>query len=169
MRSLCGYRTGGNANTSDNNDALSKELGRELFDVLGVSHDRPGPDDPGHALERCVSQHLAELRPDLLIGESSTATAFEQYEHLSAFPRYRRGHRRSEQSLAPLHDAVGELASPGERALLQGLLHKAAAAFHEQDDLALKLLAHMPEEALLKIDITVGEPHLPRLPRLHVI
>lgn len=168
MRSLCGYRSGGNPNTSDNSDAGSKELGREVFDVLGVPHAQPGPVDPGRALEEQVLQHLAEIRPDLMVGQSSSATLFEQYEHMAAFPRYKRGHRRSEEALAPLIEAGDTLASPLERETIRGLLEKATTAFQEQDDLALELLAHMPEEALLKIDITVGEPQPSRLPRLQV-
>ncbi|MCO8274595.1 hypothetical protein M1L60_28765 [Actinoplanes sp. TRM 88003] len=158
MNSLCGYRLGGNPNTSDNSDALSKELGHELFEVLGVPRDQAGPADPGAALEERVLAHLADLRPDLLIARSRSAAQFEQYEHLAVFPRYRRGHRRSEAALTPLVEASEELTSPSERTRMSALLATAVAAFHEQDDLAMALLAQMPEEALLKIDLTLAEP-----------
>jgi hypothetical protein len=167
MNALCGYRAGGNPNTSDNNDALSKEIGRTLFDVLGVPNEQAGPEDPGAALEEHVSAHLAEVRPDLLIARSRSAAHFEQYAHMAVFPRYRRGHRRSGEALAPLIEAIEGLDSRMERATIGALMARAAAAFQEQDNLAAELLAHMPEEALLKIDITVADQQ-PQLPRLQV-
>jgi hypothetical protein len=63
-------RDGGSPNTSDDSDALPREPGRELFDVLGVPRDQPGPDNAGAALEHCVSDDLAGVRPDLLTGMS---------------------------------------------------------------------------------------------------
>lgn len=64
MTSLCGYRSGGNPNTSDNSVPCRKSWVAQLFDILGIPHDEAGPGDSGSALERHVAVDLAQLRPD---------------------------------------------------------------------------------------------------------
>ncbi len=168
MPLLCGYRSGGNPNTSDNNDGLSKELGQELFRIVGVPDGQRGPDDPGAALEQQVRAHLAELRPDLRTAISASAASFEQYEHLAVFPRYRRGHQGAVLTLAPLIAASRDLSSSIEREKFLRLLDAASEAFQRQDDLAFELMEHMPQEALLKIDVTIAEPQRDTLARLQI-
>lgn len=165
---LCGFRAGGNPNTSDNGDAQSKELGRELFEVLGIPSEQPGPENAGALLEQHVRGHIAGLRPDLVIGASAPAASFEQYEHLSVFPRYRRGHQISDEALNPLVSAVASLSKIHGGAEVNKILERVTAHFRDQDLLALELIAQMPEESLLKIDITAAERRSSGPSRLHV-
>ncbi|MDR6324687.1 hypothetical protein [Actinoplanes couchii] len=96
------------------------------------------------ALEQQVQQHRAGLRRDLQFTRSASATSFEQYEHLDAFPRFKRGHQGAARTLAPPFEAGRSMGSPAERATLLGLMEEAAKAFQAQDDLAFELMEHMP-------------------------
>ncbi len=119
-------------------------------------------------MEQHICAHPRDLRPDLQVGDSMSAAAFEQYQHLAVFPRYRRGRRTAVDKLAPIEAAVERLASPMERDTLAALVHEASTWFRVQDDLVHELLPHMPEEALLHIDVTVAETGAVGAPRLHV-
>ena len=87
---------------------------------------------------------------------SNSVTSFDQYEPLAGFPRYEHGHRCSEATLATSIQAAESLASrPNERPAQPD--RECRDRVQEHDDLALDLLAHTSEEALPRIDITVGE------------
>ncbi len=157
VRDLCGYRLNGNPNTSDNNDQQSKHIGRQLFQVLGVPEDQAGPFDAGAALEEKLRSHLEGLRPDLQIRRSRPVTDFEQYAHLSVFPAFRKGHSSTEQHLIGLQRIAADLAGT---ALETPLTHEIALLrmrLQQQDALVTDLVGQMPEEALLKVDVTVAE------------
>jgi hypothetical protein len=165
---LAGYRSNGNPNTSDNNDAGSINLGRALFDVLGVPHSQPGPVDAGDALEEAVRAHLASLRPDLLVQRGQPALVFDQYAHLAVIKEFRRGYRAGEGMLAHLRAEVERVEDSKLMERLIAGLDLASADLRFQDELVAEMLAQMPEESLLKVDVTVGEPREEGLPLLAV-
>jgi len=164
---LCGYRANGNPNTSDNSDQQSKDIGLAMFDELGVPAGRPAPPDAGSALEEAVRLHLVSVRPDLVIERSRPATDFDQYAHLSVFPTFRRANVSTETSLARLAEAIATVDSLEARVSLSAELARARASLQRQDALVGELVSNMPEEALLKVDITVAEPRPGGLPLVH--
>lgn len=164
---LCGYRESGNPNTSDNNDKQSISWGHALFEQLGVASDAIGPSDVGRAMESTVAAHLADVRPDLFVGSSQQALTFDQYAHLAVFRNFSRAYK---DPGVVLEDGVASLLT-GEkdrekRALLRAI-RKAAIAVRLNHDLVDDLTEAMPEESLLKVDVTVAEEHEPH-PRLLV-
>lgn len=154
---LAGYRKTGHPNASDKNDKGSIRIGEALFDVMGVPRTQPGPGDAGKALEEAVKLHLRTLRPDLLIERGQSALSFEQYAHLSVFPTFRKEHRPAEGLLAKVVQAIGCVPDQKTQAKLKKSLDAALANLRRQDELVVELLAQMPEESLLKVDVTVGE------------
>ncbi|GGK94350.1 NgoMIV family type II restriction endonuclease [Mangrovihabitans endophyticus] len=168
VKRLCGYRTGGNPNTSDNSDALSKELGHALFEAIGVPPNQVGPSDVGTEMEAGIRRHLHSLRPDLRIQDSPSAAEFEQYRHLTVFPRFRRDRSDTAAHLAPVAAAVAAMSPSNNRENLQRLLEEASQRLRAQDDLSLELLLQMPEEALLNIDVTVADLRPGSPSRLHI-
>lgn len=156
---LCGYRAGnGNPSTSDNNDRLSVEWGRALFDELGVQPGTAEVTGVGSVMESKVALHLAGLRPDLVIANSRSAGDFEQYSHLKVFRDFSRAYEAPSgdliDRLAGLRDATPD---PGTRSLLEDAL-RASLKARDNSALVSVLLEAMPEESLLKIDITVASP-----------
>jgi len=164
---LCGYRENGNPNTSDNNDRQSKDIGHALFRILDVPEGQVGPTDAGAALEEAVRGHLASIRPDLEIQRSRPAFHFEQYAHMSVFPTFRRSHSAAETSLARLLAAIDRVGDVNVHATLASELEQARANLRLQDALVVELISHMPEEALLKVDVTVAETRPLGLPIVH--
>jgi hypothetical protein len=156
---LCGYRSGNeNPSTSDNNDRLSVEWGRALFEELGVQPDAPEVAGVGSVMESKVAHHLASLRPDLVIANSRSAGDFEQYSHLKVFRDFSRAYETPSgdliDRLADLRDATLDA---GNRSLIEAAL-RASVTARENSALVAVLLEAMPEESLLKIDITVASP-----------
>lgn len=165
---LGGYRVNGNANTSDNNDDGSKELGRALFEEIGVPDGQPGPKSPGSALEEAIVAHLQPLRPDLTIRQSRSAMEFEQYAHLRVFPEFRKGHVSTAQRIEQLLELADSL-EPSPTALeLQVQLRTTAQEFAAQDEMSERLKSFMPQESLLKLDVTVGSERDGMEPFLHL-
>lgn len=167
-KSLCGYRDNGNPNTSDNSDQQSKVIGQAMFEELGVEAGQRGPADAGAALEEAAKLHLASLRPDLQIERSRSAFAFDQYAHLEVFPTFRRGYSASAERLARLTSLIDGLSNLDERIALHAALDAARTGLRQQDELVTELMSHMPEEALLRVDLTIAEPQVNLLPRVHV-
>jgi hypothetical protein len=168
-KSLCGYRDSGNPNTSDNNDTQSKVIGQAMFEELGVDAGQLGPADAGAALEEAVKQHLGSLRPDLQVVRSQPVVSFEQYAHLNVFPTFRRGYSTSAERLARVMGLVERLSNADERMALHAAIDAAQGDLRRQDELVAELVSHMPEEALLRVDVTVAEPQpAALLPRIHV-
>lgn len=156
--SLCGYRPGnGEPNTSDNSDGLSKLLGRALFEEMGVLPGSQVGADPGNAMEAAIQADLQPLRPDLQIIRSRAVTDFDQYQHLGVFARYRKGYEPASLRLQRVIEAASLLAPSNQVTRLHALLNSAADSYATQDDLASQLLANMPEESFLKVDLTVGQ------------
>lgn len=86
---LLGYRDNGHPNTSDAASRPSRDIAREINDLLGVPEDQPGPLDPGAGLEHSVrdwlAAELAALAPHRQweVDHKRVVSDFAQYEHLA--------------------------------------------------------------------------------------
>lgn len=166
--SLCGYRASGAPNTSDNNDAQSKELGHELFAQLGVPPGQSGPTDPGNALEVAAREDLADHRSDLSIERSRSVADFAQYRHLAVFPAFRRQYKPVSNTFEDLITVAEGLPRSPATAKLRRDLRTNAAHYATQDELTSQMLVEMPEEAILRVDLTVGAPMATTDPHMYV-
>ncbi|WP_200934507.1 NgoMIV family type II restriction endonuclease [Nostocoides sp. Soil756] len=153
---LCGYRLNGNPNTSDNNDRGSVEWGHALFARLAVPPGVSEVERVGSVMEERAASHLSGLRPDLVTARSRSATEFAQYRHLAVFQRFRRAY------LGPSDDLADEVASllmqplgPEVERVLQRAL-QAGVQRRRDHELIIDLLETMPEESLLKVDLTIA-------------
>lgn len=154
---LCGYRpNNGNPNTSDNNDKFSIELGRYLFEEMGVPDGQVVGGDPGGDMENAIVRDLQPRRPDLAIRRGPSALAFEQYAHLRIFPEYKQGYVKAVPHIEQLKRLAQALPPSGPAHQLQAALSAAEAVFEEQDRMSERLQLYMPEESLLNLDITCG-------------
>lgn len=154
---LCGFRpNNGNPNTSDQGDAGSIELGLALFEEIGVPEGQEVGPDPGAYLETAIVEHLQPLRPDLAIRRSRSALDFEQYAHLRVFPEFRKGHIRAAPQIEHLRELAQSLPPSHTAARLQVALASVTEEFEVQDRISERLKSYMPEESLLKLDITCG-------------
>lgn len=154
---LCGYRPkNGNPNTSDNNDKFSIELGRYLFEEMGVPDGQVVGDDPGGDMESAVVRDLQPYRPDLVIRRGPSALAFEQYAHLRVFPEYKQSHVNAAPHIEHLKRLAQALPPSVQTSKLQAALSAAEVVFEEQDRMSERLKLYMPEESLLNLDITCG-------------
>jgi hypothetical protein len=171
---LCGYRLDRDQrltdrpNTSDSNDDLSIELGRALFDQLGVPRDKVAPTDPGTDMEERIIDYLKNVRPDLRIEGSWAATRFCQYEHLDVFPRFRKNFGDVRPTLTVLATRLLAADLGPARRRIERELTKLAARTDEQAVLVDNLAEQMPEESLLNIDIAVAIRHEGRSDELAV-
>ena len=155
---LCGIRTtNGKPNTSDNNDGQSIELGERLIEELGVPAGQVGPLDPGPLLELRTVERLRSLRGDLLIGPSSVQ-AFAQYAHLGVFAELKTTWAAGpDKLLASLELAIARSAER-DRPQLERAMQGVRDNLHRQTATVERLQELMPEESILKLDVTVGEP-----------
>lgn len=157
---LCGFRLNKQGeltkypNTSDAGDKGSVELGAALLEELGVPEDRPGVDDPGAKLEEAIQGHLQPQRPDLVIRRSRSALEFEQYAHLRVFPAFKEGHINAGTTIEELRRIAAKLPPSAPAKKLLASLDLAATKFEEQDRISERLKLYMPEESLLKLDLT---------------
>lgn len=167
---LCGYRsTNRHPNTSDANDPLSIELGNALFAALRVdSEQRPPGSEIGDALEQAVVEYLHPLRPDLTVVRSTRAAEYDQYDHLNVFPQFLKEYRGSQKPLSRLETAFSLITDPAARRRVQAAFVRASDQLQRQDDIVRALQRQMPEESLLKIDVSVGESQQDRPPLLHI-
>ncbi|MEX5301921.1 NgoMIV family type II restriction endonuclease [Kocuria sabuli] len=171
--SLCGFRSKNgqvtaNPNTSDANDPGSVELGQALFSELGVPSEKMVGKDAGARMEEAIQQHLQPLRPDLAICRSRSALEFEQYAHLRVFPEYVSKHREAAPSLEQLQKIADQLPASVATSHLKKGLAKATAEFAEQDRMSARLKLYMPEESLLKLDLTCASVDEGRESFLHL-
>ena len=157
---LCGFRLDKQEkitrfpNTSDAGDSGSVELGRALFEELGVPEDRPGVNDPGARLEEAIQGHLQPMRSDLVIRRSRSALVFEQYAHLRVFPEFKDGHVNAGTTIEQLRKIAEKLPPSAPTTRLMTSLDSAATKFAEQDRISERLKLYMPEESLLRLDLT---------------
>lgn len=156
--SLCGYRSNGNPSTSDNNDSGSIEWGHAMFQALGVSPSKPEIPNVGKIMEAAAAQHLASVRPDLVFRQSRPALEFEQYQHLGVFRLFARAYRTP---TAELDSVIHDLQQLPQSPLIINAttrIRAAEASVRKNHQLVAQLVDTMPEESMLKIDITVGAP-----------
>ncbi len=153
---LCGYRANGNPSTSDNGDAGSIGWGHALFQALGVAEDSPEIASVGNVMESAAATHLASLRPDLIVRQSRAALEFEQYRHLDVFRRFTRNYRGPKDVMDSVVQSLSSFSSASETEKIAARLIAAQIAATEDHDLVVQLIDTMPEESMLKIDITVG-------------
>jgi len=152
---LCGYRPNGNPSTSDSHDPGSIEWGHALFDALGVIPGTPEVFGVGDAMEKRAAAHLGSLRPDLVLGQSRPALEFDQYRHLNVFRQFSKTYRGP---AAELDQALDELPPTPEFNSVRAHILAAIAAAGQDHQLVTQLQDTMPEESLLRIDITVAAP-----------
>ncbi|QLL10044.1 type II site-specific deoxyribonuclease [Mycobacterium vicinigordonae] len=162
---VCGYRIDrdGNItdkpNTSDAGDDLSIELGTAFFQELGVPKGKAAQPLSGDTLEEKIVDALRELRPDLRIERSRAASEFRQYAHLDVFPQFRRSFGDLRPTLSDLSSRVLAAELGASRRRIEKALGKLSDATDEQARLIDDLNEQMPEESLLKIDVSVAIPH----------
>jgi hypothetical protein len=153
-----------NPNTADNNDDLSKESGFAMFDAMGVRRGLVAHGSPGTAMEVAVAEDLARWRRDLEVGRSRAAGDFEQYAHLNVLGQFKQAHRPGAASVRRLSAlAAGLPASPqvgAVRSEIDLVLDELEELeeLEEQDLIAARLKADMPEESMLRIILTCGSP-----------
>jgi hypothetical protein len=171
---LCGYRVDRRGritdkpNNSDSNDDQSVDLGVALFDVLGVPRDKVAPVNPGTDMEESIVQYLQALRPDLRIKRSRAAREFSQYAHLDVFPNFRKNFGDLRPALNDLTVRVLAADLGNVRAQIERDLQTLYASTDRQAVLVEDLAQQMPEESLLKIDISVAIPHEGELDELAI-
>lgn len=155
VRDLCGYRSGGNPNTSDANDPGSITWGKALFAELGVTPGQPEPRGKiGKMMEDAIITELSSWRPDLDIQPGQSIARYQQYLHLGVFPEFssatRGGYVSMGERFAPLSDVAG-LSRQAQRALDQSMID-----WRHNDELVTRLRNAMPDESVLNLDITVS-------------
>lgn len=165
---LCGYRASGAPNTSDNNDPQSKELGHELFTQLRVPPGKPETPDTGSALEREAWADLNTHRPDLAIRRSRLVADFAQYRHLAVLPAFSRKYRPVSKSFDELLGIAADIPSSPATTRLRRVLRNNATRYAMQDELTNQMLREMPEEAMLRVDLTVSSPATVPDPHMYV-
>jgi hypothetical protein len=165
---IFGYRTNGLANTSDSSDSQSRDLGGAMLDALGIPRGQLGAVDAGSAVEAAIEQHLRLLRPDLEIGRSRASSEFSQYRHLAVFKAFSKNVNPLSSTLMPMRTLMSEVRDDALRNRLATAMQAATDQLRTRDDALEALLNQMPEESLLKIDLTVGEPDAGSPPRLCV-
>lgn len=159
---LCGYRVDrngkltANPNTSDAHDSLSVELGGALFEELGIAPDKVAPEGSGSDMEVRIVNCLRDLRPDLRIERSRAALEFSQYAHLDVFPNFRKNFGDLRPALDDLTSRVLGVDLGSERGRIERDLQRLAASTDTQAALVDDLGEQMPEESLLRIDISIA-------------
>ncbi|MEY9775594.1 NgoMIV family type II restriction endonuclease [Arthrobacter sp. MW3 TE3886] len=119
-----------------------------------MPEDKPGGNDPGARLEEAIQGHLQPMRPDLVIRRSRSALEFEQYAHLRVFPEFKEGHINAGTTIEQLRKIAEKLPPSAPTTRLLTSLDSAATKFAEQDRISERLKLYMPEESLLKLDLT---------------
>jgi NgoMIV restriction enzyme len=153
---------------SDGHDKQSVYLGDRFLQVLEVDKSHVPPADVGTAMEDRVVESLRQIRPDLLIERSSRVYDFSQYAHLGVFPDFRRNYDLTEDALDDLHAAAEQLPPGAITARLMRQLHKVSTGVKANHGVVDALLGEMPEESLLKVDVTVAVPRTEDRPELMV-
>lgn len=156
---LCGYRLDkqqnltDRPNTSDASEEGSKELGRALFEELGVPADRVGPKDPGARMEEAIQEHLKQMSSNVSIHRSKSALDFQQYAHLRVFPEFKKGHKDAWPAINDLLAIAQELPRSKATTSIRRKLKAASTSFSVQDSISERLKLYMPEESLLNLDL----------------
>jgi hypothetical protein len=128
-----------------------------LFSELNVDPSATELKSIGSRMEEAAVSELRKVRPDLEFS-SGTALNFEQYAHLRVFRNFTTAYKGPidslEEEVATLRHMYKEKDLRDFFSNVQRV-HKRAQKDH---DLVTRLRAEMPEESLLKLDITVSAP-----------
>lgn len=119
-------------------------------------------------MEARIVEHLQEIRPDLRIARSRAAREFSQYAHLDVFPRFRKNFGDVRPAL---NDLTMRILSEDLGASRLGIERDLKTLYSKADSQALlvdELAQQMPEESLLRIDISVAIPHRGELDELAI-
>lgn len=166
--SVAGLRkSNGNPNTSDNNDAQSKQLGHELMRQLGVPATKVGPPKPGVLLEELTVADLRSYRPDLFIDRGQPSAEFAQYAHLGVYPRFKKKYKGPHEAITRINNAIAGM-DPSQQLNVSRAAKSAGLALSKDATLVDELLGMMPEESMLKVDVIVGSPAVSGLPLLEL-
>jgi hypothetical protein len=161
LTKLCGYRPDGNPNTSDRSQDHSVDMGRALFERLGVPPDQNEPGDVGTRFEKLVvadlSERLEQLAPHLSVQRSQAILNFEQYAHLQTIQTLSRTRPTLPDALSALNDAASVLPAHHLSSLERSLLQVVAAA-DEDAARARSLIDAVGNESSLRLDIAVHRP-----------
>lgn len=164
-KDLCGYRAHGKPNTSDATEKMSVDLGRALFDALGVDRAATGDEPTGAPFSMRVAADLQERAQQagspLLVFPERHLNAFEQYTHVAALRQVDHGPSK------PYSKAWNRLArftrtvvkeEDRRRARLDALLNDVEVASADDTESRRVLIEQVGEESLLKLDVTAAMP-----------
>lgn len=135
---------------------------------MGVAAEQTGAGDPGSALEEAARADLASRRPDLAIDRSRSVAEFAQYRHLAVFPTFRRTYEPVSETMSELNELAERLPPSAQARKLRAALARKAVGYANQDAITKRMLVEMPEEAILRVDLTVGAPIALADPHLYV-
>ncbi|WP_020113318.1 MULTISPECIES: NgoMIV family type II restriction endonuclease [unclassified Rhodococcus (in: high G+C Gram-positive bacteria)] len=108
-------------------------------------------------METRAAEHLQSLRPDLRIANSRPASEFEQYKHLSVFRTFTRNYKGPSALLSAVELEL-EKALQADTTGVRSRIRAAAAEAAADHELVMQLSDTMPEESMLKLDITASAP-----------
>jgi hypothetical protein len=143
---------------SDNNDTLSIRLGARFLQEIGIPAGQIGADQDGMSLETSIVERLQAVRSDLIIERSRPAASYEQYTHLNVFPQFRSNYEHSYAVLDKLCSEIEQLPEGPNQQRLESIVSELSDHFAGNAELIDNLKREMPEESLLKIDVSVALP-----------
>ncbi|UAK35750.1 type II site-specific deoxyribonuclease [Nocardia asteroides] len=112
-------------------------------------------------MENAAAEHLKSVRPDLAIRQSRPAMDFEQYRHLGVFRQFQKSYRQPTDELELVLRDLQQLPPSPAITDLTVRLQAVREGVQENHGLVSQLVGTMPEESMLKIDITVSAPNTP--------
>jgi hypothetical protein len=155
---LCGYRDG-RPNTSDAGDKGSVELGRLLFDRLGVAAGTPAPsrkiDD---LMTNSLIDHVrTQVGSAVEVEANGHLSDFEQFTHLSALKSLSKddGTKAIQKSLDRIERFLSTRVSARDAAQLEILLGAHRSLVLDQTTQRKQLVEQLGEESLLRLDVVV--------------
>ena len=129
-----------------------------MFDALGVAAGKPEVPQVGLAMERAAAEHLRNVRADLPVQQSRPAMEFSQYRHLAVFKQFAHKYTAPGSELADVIAEMAEAMPTSATDALVARLQAAGAAVAGNHILVSELIDTMPEESMLKLDISIAAP-----------
>jgi hypothetical protein len=111
---------------------------------------------------------LADHRSDLSIERSRLVADFAQYRHLAVLPAFSRQYKPVSNTFDDLIAVAEGIPRSPATTKLRRALRTNAARYAKQDELTSRMLLEMPEEAILRVDLTVGAPVATPDPHMYV-
>lgn len=163
VRDLCVYRSDGRPNTCDASDGLSVEVGRALFDVIGIAATSVGDEPTGAQLSKKVASDLqsrvAATESSATVLPEQRLNVFDQYLHVGVLRDVKPGRSRDfDAAWKKLTAHARKQSRPEDHSRVESLIAAVEAVMdHEADNLRL-LLDQLGDESLLGLDVTVSRP-----------